>query len=40
MYNGIMDSTNMSWAYYLSTFYKLKAQAEEQKKLLLMGKVQ
>ena len=38
MYNGIMDSTNMSRAYYLSTFLQTKAPSEEQKKLLLIGK--
>lgn len=38
MYFLIMDSTNMSRAYYFSTFLQTKAPTEEQKKLLLIGK--
>ena len=35
---GILDSTNMSRAYYVSTFLQTKQPSKEQKKLLLKGK--
>lgn len=35
---GIMDSTNMSRAYYFSTFLQFSPPTEDQKKLLLKGK--
>lgn len=38
MYYGIMDSTNMSRAYYISTFLQTKTPTAEQQKLLLKGK--
>ena len=38
MYTGIMDSTNMSRAYYTSTFLQTSPPTQEQRKLLLTGK--
>jgi hypothetical protein len=38
MYSGIMDSTNMSRAYYFSTFLQTSSPTNEQKKTLLIGK--
>jgi hypothetical protein len=38
MHAGIMDSTNMSKAYYFSTFLQTSPPTKEQKKTLLIGK--